>query len=485
MEIADRVIQVPLAKKHQIETRPRFTYLRRRIYNALALAGGDFVALSISVWIATALHGWWFGVSTAPLWSFYLLPAWYCGAALLHLLPSWGLGPVEELRRLTILLGIVFSSTAAALWLSRLTLDTEHITLLVTLLISAFTVPLLRMRIKRVLSAENWWGVPVVVYGGGHVALQIIRLLQRERGLGYTPIGVFDDDVFLHGQTLAGVPVLGETRDVHHDAPVAVLAMPSVGRKRSIQLLEGSLADYSTVIVIPNLIDAPSLWVKPRDLQGVLGLEISCNLCSPMSRFIKRSFEVLLVVLAAPLWLPLCAFIAAFIWLEDRHSPFFLQERVGSRGHRFNTWKFRTMAPNAEALLERALASDYQLREEWATSFKLKRDPRVTRVGRILRHLSLDEIPQLWNVLRGDMSLVGPRPLPPYHHQELPERVQDLRERVRPGITGLWQVSGRSNSGNKGMEIWDPYYVRNWSLWLDAIILIRTVRTVITGAGAY
>lgn len=485
MEIVDQVARLPLPDPPKVATRPTYSYLQRRIHNALALASGDFIALALSIVLASVLHTWWFGFRGVPMWPLYLVSAWYCGAWLLHLLPSWGLGPVEELRRLTILLCIVFGSTASALMLGEKILQTGQIILLMALICSAITVPLVRMRIKRALSAQGYWGVPVVVYGGGHVALQIIRLLQHERGLGYTPVGVFDDDPYLQGQTLAEVPVLGDTDCVHHAAPVAVLAMPSVGHTRSIALLEGPLADYPTVIIIPNLIDAPSLWVKPRDLQGVLGLEISCNLCRPLARFTKRGFDVLLVLLTAPVWLTLCSLLAVLIWLEDRSSPFFLQQRVGSKGQLFNTWKFRTMAPNAEAILQQALEKDSALHEEWHTHFKLRKDPRVTRMGRVLRRLSLDELPQLWNILRGEMSLVGPRPLPPYHHQDLPERVQDLRERVKPGITGLWQVSGRSDAGTKGMEMWDPYYVRNWSLWLDAIILIRTVRTVLTGAGAY
>ena len=145
----------------------------------------------------------------------------------------------------------------------------------------------------------------------------------------------------------------------------------------------------------------------------------------------------------------------------------------------------RTMRPDADRVLADALASDRSLRDEWDCTFKLERDPRVTRSGSWIRAASLDELPQLINVLWGEMSLVGPRPLPPYHHGELPDDVREIRERVRPGITGLWQVSGRSDSGTAGMERWDPYYVRNWSLWLDAVIVVRTIRAVLERRGAY
>ena len=204
-----------------------------------------------------------------------------------------------------------------------------------------------------------------------------------------------------------------------------------------------------------------------------------------MAQLIKRSIDVSFVLLTAPVWAPLYGLIALAVWLEDRHSPFFYQERVGKKGRTFRMRKFRTMVPDAEAVLTERLAEDPALRHEWETTFKLRQDPRLTRIGAFLRRTSLDEIPQLINVLRGEMSLVGPRPLPAYHQEELPARVQQLRTNVRPGMTGLWQVSGRSDGGNEGLERWDAYYVRNWSVWLDIVILVRTVRVVLRGSGAY
>ena len=143
------------------------------------------------------------------------------------------------------------------------------------------------------------------------------------------------------------------------------------------------------------------------------------------------------------------------------------------------------MVPHAEERLKEALQQDEGLRVEWEKYYKLKKDPRITRIGRVLRRTSLDELPQLLNVLSGSMSLVGPRPLPSYHFEDLPKSVQQLRDQVKPGITGLWQVSGRSESGTAGMEKHDPYYVRNWSIWLDIIILFRTIRAVLVARGAY
>jgi Undecaprenyl-phosphate galactose phosphotransferase WbaP len=281
------------------------------------------------------------------------------------------------------------------------------------------------------------------------------------------------------------LPVLGGITGTTGQAPIAVVALPRLAREAMSALLEGPLSGYRKVILIPDMQDAPSLWVKPRDLVGMLGLEISVNLLDPVARVTKRSVELALVILTAPLWAPLCALVALAIWLTERANPFFIQARVGRGGENFGAWKFRTMHPDAERILQQHLDRDENLRAEWQENFKLRNDPRITRIGALLRRTSLDELPQLVNVLAGTMSLIGPRPLPAYHYQQLPDRVRTLRDRVRPGITGLWQVSGRSETGLTGMARWDTYYVRNWSIWLDIVILVRTVRAVATGHGAF
>lgn len=469
------------ARKHQSAIR----YSWRRLHNVLVMAAGDALALTLALLAAGAVRMWWFGDPLIPSWIWYVLPIWWGGASLMRLLPSWGLGPVEELRRLTGLLFFVFASAAVVLFLSQQADSVSRLTLTLGLGFSLLTVPLVRLRVKRLLIAFGLWGIPTVVYGAGQTSAKVVRFLQKEKGLGYIPVGVFDDNPASKNKWFEDVKVLGSTDLVTTQASVAVLAMPRASRTRQAELLEGPLSHYRTILVIPDLFDAPSLWVRPRDLNGMLGLEINSNLESPVARFIKRAVDIALVLAFAPYWILLCVVLGMLIWLEDGEHPLFFQERIGKDGRVFNTWKFRTMVPNAEAVLRQKLTEDDALRAEWETFYKLKKDPRITRIGGFLRHFSLDELPQLVNVLRGEMSLVGPRPLPQYHHEELPARVRDLRARVRPGITGLWQVSGRSDAGTEGMEQWDPYYVRNWSLWLDIVILIRTARAVAGGSGAY
>ena len=466
------------------------SYARRLGVNVSVLVLAESLALAVSVGLAGVLRQWIVGGDSWVVgagWA--VIPMYVVGAAMARLLPGWGLGVVEELRRVTLVLAGAFVLTLAGMWLANTNAtggDTaSRLTLGLSSLLAFGLVPFARSRVKASLIRRDRWGVEVVIYGAGQAGSKLVRQLQEERGLGYIPSAVFDDNDRRWGDYLDTVPILGGTENVAPDASVAFLAIPGVDAQRQAELLEGPLSCYRTVVVLPDLVDAPSLWVRARDFAGILGLEVASTLTRPIPKALKRLIDLAVVIGSAPFWLPVMTLSAFAVWLGDRKNPFYAQKRIGQGGKTFGALKMRTMVPNAEAVLKKALEDSPELRQEWDLTFKLENDPRITRVGAFLRRTSLDEIPQLINVFRGEMSLVGPRPLPAYHHEELPPRVRELRERVRPGITGLWQVSGRSDSGNVGMERWDPYYVRNWSLWLDVVILVRTFRVVFKGSGAY
>ncbi|MFC4637083.1 exopolysaccharide biosynthesis polyprenyl glycosylphosphotransferase [Deinococcus hohokamensis] len=457
-------------------------YLRRRVLNGLTLLVADLLALQVSLQLAGNLRRLLFGELFLPSWGGLLAATWLLGAYLNKLLPSWGLGVVEEVRRVIGLVALVFGVTVLAIVLVGQGGDFSRLVLGLGALIACPLVLVLRYAVRHVLMRAGLWGVPTVVYGAHE---GVIAALQATPGLGYLPVGVFDDAA--HGRVL-GVPVLGHLQELEMGepgAPVAIVALPQLQRDEFTLLLEGTLRSYRKVVVVSAMADLPSLWAMSVDMGGILGLELTRNLLDPAARLLKRTFDLTSVLVTAVLWVPLCLLLAAGLWLETRTTPLFFQERIGEDSRRFFTWKFRTMVPHAEQVLQRHLAENPQLRAEWEAHFKLRVDPRITPLGRLLRKTSLDELPQLVNVLRGEMSLVGPRPLPAYHESQLLTRTRQLRAQVQPGMTGLWQVSGRSSAGNAGMERWDPYYVRNWSLWLDLVILARTLKVVVLGSGAY
>lgn len=463
--------------------------IRRATLNAVALVASEALALALCLTLAGLLRAAWVGEGSLVIGAGWAaLPLYAATAALMRLYPGWGMGAVEEVRRSTMALCFTFGLLMVGQWLTAevvRALVSSRFTLVVGLVLSIGLVPYARTRAKAALIGVDGWGVPAVIYGAGRTGARLVRQLQEERGIGYRPVAVFDDDTSRHGDYLDTIPITGNTDTIAPKADVAFLAMPGVSVERRRELTEHLTACYRRVLIIPEVQEGPSLWVQTRDIGGVLGLEITTALTSPVARATKRFLDMFVAAVTAPFWAPVVGAIALAIWLEDRASPFYTQERVGQSGRLFQAIKLRTMVPNADSVLEAALKDNPDLRAEWEADFKLAHDPRITRIGHLLRRTSLDELPQLFNVLRGEMSLVGPRPLPQYHHEELPERVRTLRERVRPGITGLWQISGRSDTGTAGMERWDPYYVRNWSLWLDAVILVRTLRVVARGSGAY
>jgi Undecaprenyl-phosphate galactose phosphotransferase WbaP len=236
--------------------------------------------------------------------------------------------------------------------------------------------------------------------------------------------------------------------------------------------------------MVPDLHGISGWWFSARDLGPAFALEIRRNLLLPFSRHCKRGVDLGLVLLLLPLVTPLALLLALAVKLTSRGPVFFRQERIGQNGKPFAMLKFRTMLRDGDRILEEHFAKHPEQRRLWETKRKLPNDPRLTPVGRLLRVLSLDELPQFWNIIVGDMSLVGPRPIVA---AEIPlyGETFDLYAKVRPGLTGLWQVSGRNDITFPERVVLDAYYVRKWSFWLDLYILLRTPRAILTGEGAY
>jgi Undecaprenyl-phosphate galactose phosphotransferase WbaP len=458
----------------------------REIVNTLTLIGVEMFTLTLSVWLSFQMRALFLVDATIPQLSVAALPIWVILAWLSGLYPGWGLGPIEDLRRVSKNVAATFLLITGILYFTDTGPTWARLALLLSGLLAWVLLPLSRWVVRFILSQIGWWGIDVAVLGGAQTGQQVVKALDKAKGFGFRPVSIYDDNLELLGTKVLGIPVIGRTSDIANTQFGAVfVAMPAMPRERLLALLRGPLANIERVYIVPDFFGMESHWVEARDLNGMLTLELQRNLLKPIAQFTKRLFDVFLVVISSPLWIPLCLICACIIYIEDRQSPIYIQSRVGLDGQQIRVLKFRTMVPNADVRLKDYLDSHPDAKLEWETKFKLVRDPRITKVGVFLRRSSLDEIPQLINILKGDMSLVGPRPLPQYHLDAMASNAQSVRAKVRPGLTGMWQVSGRSETDVSGMVELDDQYVRNWSIWLDIIILVRTIGVVLTGRGAY
>lgn len=418
------------------------------------------------------------------LWpGFLMFPFAY---ALVGLYPGVGITAPEELRRQTVATSLVFLLAGVSTFMYKSGSDYSRGAFVFAWIITLIVVPLVRGLTRELMARKRWWGTGVAILGAGQTGIDLVKTLRRQAGLGLKPLVFLDDDSSKLGKEIEGVPVLGELSlaprlvkelGISH----AIIAMPSVPRRRLLEIFENYGAVFPHLMLIPDLFGLSSLWVSARDLGGVLGLEIRQRLLMPLPKFIKRLIDLGLVILAAPLILTVSAMVALLVKLSSPGPALFKQTRPGRYGRQFEIYKFRTMYTDAEERFGR-LSED--LRKEFEMFGKIQDDPRVTPIGYWLRKLSLDEFPQFWNVLKGEMSLVGPRA---YLLSQLGQikGYEHLILSVAPGLSGLWQVSGRSEVTLKERLEMDSYYVRNWSPWLDLYILARTVWVVLFSRGAY
>ena len=466
------------------------TFSLRSVPTSALLVGADILGLLfasvVSVYVRLALNGQFEPELYWQLWPLLGVMIVIFGVARLY--PGVGLSPVEELRRLCLSTTLFYMALGAVIFLTREGTTYSRGIFLMAWLLSMTCVWLSRIGIRYMFAHCGWWGVPVLIMGAGKTGELVIRTLKRQPGLGLKPVAVLDDDSQKHG-TLEDVPVLGNLSLAPYTARElrvrhAIVAMPGVRREKLLSILEDYGRTFPHLIVIPDLFGLASLWVGASDIGGILGLEIRQRLLLPGPRLIKTCLDWALTLVLGILVLPLFLLIIIAVKLDSPGPIFYGQYRLGQGARPFIAWKIRSMVTDADWVLEKHLAQNTALRKQWEQERKLKRDPRITRIGRLLRRTSLDELPQLWNVLRGEMSLVGPRPIVDDEIAHYADTFE-LYKRVPPGITGLWQVSGRNDVTYSERVNLDAYYVRNWSVWLDIYILLRTIWVVVVGDGAY
>ena len=346
-----------------------------------------------------------------------------------------------------------------------------------------------RMALRAVVKSMRERGAllhRVLIVGTESHVDEVAAVLDREAWLGYDVVGALTPHA-RDGETAWGVPVLGCAADVSatvesSNADVVFFAGGAVSSGAKLRKMAWELEQSpAQVMIAPSLTDVSRERVSIRPVGGLPLLHLEKPRAVDASRWAKRTFDVMVALLLLVALLPVIAFTAFEIWRFDRGPIFFRQHRVGRHGQPFRCWKFRTMVVDAEARRAAVLAAQGVDNGLFA---KLKEDPRITNPGRWLRRLSLDELPQLFNVLRGEMSLVGPRPQTA-HEVSLYDDVMARRLHVRPGMTGLWQVSGRSDLSVAEAVRLDLYYVDNWSMVQDLHILARTFGAVVGSRGAY
>jgi Undecaprenyl-phosphate galactose phosphotransferase WbaP len=418
------------------------------------------------------------------VYAFLLWPAmaWYAG-----LYPGYGLTAPQELRKQVLSAMYAGFILAAGTVLFATSLPIPRAVLGLMVLLSMLLLPAGRALTKRLLYSWGIWGRSVIILGAGATGQQIARALRDQPLQGLRPVAFFDDvhvvnrnlDLPVRGK-LAEANIFAQAANISH----AIVAIPRASAEVLENLISVQGRAFRQIQFVPDLKGLPSYGVEATPLDNIFALEVRNELNSSFNRAFKRFLDVVGVILGGLLISPVLLLLSAAIYLDSPGPIFFGHRRIGKDGKAFRTWKFRTMVKNAEAILENHLQRDPKLRQEWENHQKLQSDPRVTRVGKLLRKYSLDELPQLWNVLIGEMSLVGPRPIVEAEVERY-HKEYNLYKMVRPGMTGYWQVSGRSDTGYKDRVELDSFYIRNWSVWLDIIILVSTVQVVLRGDGAY
>lgn len=366
------------------------------------------------------------------------------------------------------------SAVSAEVVLRGLTNGVPPLNVIITLLAFPILATLINLFSKQVLLSAGFWTHPVIVISDGPSTAETV--LEADYLLGYRLVGRVSPDSVLGG------PAGNRLRPVMNRYNARrLLIVTDCSRQR--QVVECALRERVPFALVPAC-PLPALPFKPIGLfsQDTILLSSRDDLSRPMARIMKVVFDIVvaavLLIIVSPLFL-----VLAIINRLEGGPVLYPHERVGVGGRPFRCLKFRTMVVNADQLLTEALARDPAMAAEWAATRKLANDPRVTRMGRFLRKTSLDELPQLINVLRLEMSLVGPRPIV---KSEIPLYGEDIARyhAVRPGVTGVWQVSGRSNIPYPRRVQLDVWYVNNWSFWYDIVVLLKTIPAVLGREGA-
>jgi Undecaprenyl-phosphate galactose phosphotransferase WbaP len=362
-------------------------------------------------------------------------------------------------------------------------------TLILTMAILAFPIlPLIRPFFKKILFKLGLMKRKVLIAGSGPAAETALKSILNEPNLGYEMAGFIDDNPIQ--KKICGFKVRRGLNQIEryikkagiHDV---IVAKPELKRDDIAKLINHIQHKAENTMYLPDIkgIAVSGTELKYFFQEQALVLEIKNNLSKPLNYFSKRLIDYISAIfISLILFIPMIAIIIK-IKLTSKGPAIYTQKRIGKNGKTFLCYKFRSMYTDSEERLKKILSTNPEAKKEWEKYWKLKDDPRITETGKFLRKTSLDELPQLLNILKGQMSLIGPRPYLPREWKFIKEE-SPIIHALPPGITGLWQVSGRNNQDYNYRITMDSWYVKNWDLWLDIMILFKTVSVVIKRDGA-
>lgn len=479
------------------------------------LLGGDILALLLAFFLGRIGYWLWSGTSLAEMTSAYaswwgfqgeLRFSLYLGLVFIAVFWFWNLGHYsqrkpfwDEIQQTLKVLSVLAVMDAALVFFGKW--EFSRAWLVTTWALALLFIPFFRVQIKRALIRAGGWVRPTVILGIGQNAKDAAKALWSEPLLGFDVIAFLavpsqseqdrqplPEHVELEDRCVPVLP-LGDQPEAVLEMlgnPHVVVALNFRGWYENQALLQRLSMRQTDMNIVPAIGGLPLFGMEITHFfrHEVLLLRVRNNLSRTGAQIVKRTFDIIASGILLLLLAPLIAFITWRIRREDDGPAFLSQERVGRNGKIFKCHKFRSMVQNADEILAQWLRERPEIREEFSRNFKLKNDPRVTAVGKWIRKTSLDELPQLWNVFVGEMSFVGPRPL---LERELPTYGPSIEmyKEARPGITGVWQISGRSETSFADRVYLDAWYVKNWCLWYDIVVLLKTVQVVLARKGAY
>lgn len=472
--------------------------LSRNFLVSISLALSDFVSFTISIYLAIAI----LSISANPSESTFNIGQ-NDGWILLHWLlavccvgwysirlrhyfyrKTFWFELKEILRTLVIFAIIEIAVIAFTTW------SFSRALWVITWIFILLLVPFSRILTKYLLNKLGYWQRDTWIIGSGNNAIEAYKAIISEKNLGLKIIGFIASEGGVRaGETINGIKVISNDidwlRGEDKKTQFIVAVESHQSEMRNSWLRNFMIQGFRYVSVIPTLRGMP---LDSTDMSFIFSHEVMIfrvqqNLAKWSSRTLKRLFDIIASIAIIILLSPVLLYISRLV-KKDGGPAIYGHERIGQDGKPFKCLKFRSMVTNSKDVLNELLQNDPEAKREWDTTFKLKNDPRITKIGAVLRRTSLDELPQLFNVLKGEMSLVGPRPIITAELERYNEEV-DYYLLSKPGMTGLWQVSGRSDVDYETRVYLDAWYVKNWSMWNDIAILFKTVGVVLKKDGAY